>query len=120
MGADMSLKVSWCSVDGPYSRVGRSVSSANGPAFIAGLSTVPEESCGVVVSFCLCGRLIHLNGLWPPPLLRWGVPWMCVIKYFSPPFPGSPSLLGAVIFAFGTVSIPMGTIEACSILDRLF
>jgi hypothetical protein len=26
--------------------------------------------------------LIYFDGLWPPPLLRWWVLWMCVIKYF--------------------------------------
>jgi hypothetical protein len=76
-------------------------------------------SCCLIL--CLRGRLIYLNDLWPPPLLWWGALWMCVIKYFFlPPFPGSPSLLGTVIFAFGTVSISMGTIDAWSILDRLF
>jgi hypothetical protein len=38
---------------------------------------------------------------------------MCVIEYFfSPPSPGSLLLLGAVISAFETVTIPLGTIEA--------
>jgi hypothetical protein len=46
---------------------------------------------------------------------------MRVIEYpFRLLFPGSLSLLGAVIFAFAIVSIPMGTIGAWSILDRLF
>jgi hypothetical protein len=51
MGVGTSLEVSWCSADGPDSRVERFVSSADGPAFIAGLSIVPTESCEVDVSF---------------------------------------------------------------------
>jgi hypothetical protein len=51
MGIDTSLEVSWCGADGPDSRVGRSVSSADGPAFIAGLFVVPAESCTIVVYF---------------------------------------------------------------------
>jgi hypothetical protein len=35
-------------------------------------------------------------------------------------FPCSPLLSGAAIYAFETVSVPMGTIGAWSILDRLF
>jgi hypothetical protein len=38
-------------VDGPDSRVGQSVSSADGPAFIAGLCAVTSECCEVAVSF---------------------------------------------------------------------
>jgi hypothetical protein len=46
---------------------------------------------------------------------------MCAIKYFFLlPFPCSPLLLSVAIFAFETVSVPMGTIEAWSILDQLF
>jgi hypothetical protein len=45
---------------------------------------------------------------------------VCHLISFPPPFPSSLLLLGVVIFAFGTVSIPLGTIEAWSILDRLF
>jgi hypothetical protein len=51
MGAGASLEVSWCSADGPTSGIGRSVSSAHGPAFIAELSVVPAESCTVVILF---------------------------------------------------------------------
>jgi hypothetical protein len=45
---------------------------------------------------------------------------VCHLISFPPSFIGSPLLSSIVIFAFGTVSIPMVTIEACSILDRLF
>jgi hypothetical protein len=38
-------------VDGPASGIGQSVSSAHGPAFVAGLSVVHAESCTVVVLF---------------------------------------------------------------------
>jgi hypothetical protein len=51
MGVGTSLEVSWCSADDPDSRVGRYVPSADGPAFIVGLSVVSTESCEVVVSF---------------------------------------------------------------------
>jgi hypothetical protein len=45
----------------------------------------------------------------------------CVsLNIFSASFSGSLLLFGAVIVAFGTVSIPLGTIEAWSILDQLF
>jgi hypothetical protein len=45
------LEVSWCSADGPASGIERSVSSAHGLAFIAGLSAVRVESYTVVVLF---------------------------------------------------------------------
>jgi hypothetical protein len=51
MGVDMSLEVSWCSADGPASGVGRSVPCTDGPAFIAGLSAIPTESCTIVILF---------------------------------------------------------------------
>jgi hypothetical protein len=51
MGVGTSLEVSLHSADVPDSRVGQSVSSVDGPAFIAGLSDVPVESYEVVVSF---------------------------------------------------------------------
>jgi hypothetical protein len=51
MGVSASLEVCWCSADGPASGIERSVSSAHGPAFIAGLSDVSTESCTVVVYF---------------------------------------------------------------------
>jgi hypothetical protein len=51
MGVGTSLEVSWCSADGPALGVGRSVSCADDPAFIAGLSTILAESCTVVVLF---------------------------------------------------------------------
>jgi hypothetical protein len=51
MGVGTSLEVSWCSADGLDSGVVRSVPCADGPAFIAGLSATPAESCLVVVLF---------------------------------------------------------------------
>jgi hypothetical protein len=38
-------------VDGPDSGVDRSAPCADGPAFIAGLSAIPAESCTIVVLF---------------------------------------------------------------------
>jgi hypothetical protein len=92
MGADTSLEVSWCSADGPALGVERFVPCTNGLSFIAGRSAIPAESCTVVVLFCLCGRLLFLNGLWSPSLLWWWVLRMCVIEYFPPSFSGSPLL----------------------------
>jgi hypothetical protein len=51
MGVGTSLEVSWCSADGSASGVEWSASYADDPAFIAGLSTIPAESCTVVVLF---------------------------------------------------------------------
>jgi hypothetical protein len=51
MGVGTSLEVSWCSADDPTSGVGQSVSSADGSAFIAGLSAAHAESCTIVVLF---------------------------------------------------------------------
>jgi hypothetical protein len=51
MGVGTSVEVTWCSVDGPDSRVRWSVSSADGLPFIARLFVVPTERCEVAVSF---------------------------------------------------------------------
>jgi hypothetical protein len=51
MGVDTSLEVSWCSADGPTSRVGWSAPYTDGLAFIVGLSTIPAKSGIVVVYF---------------------------------------------------------------------
>jgi hypothetical protein len=53
MGVGTSLEVSWCNADGSASGVGRSTSYADDPACIAGLSTIPAESCTVVVLFSI-------------------------------------------------------------------
>jgi hypothetical protein len=82
MGVGTSLEVSWFGADGPDSRVRRSVSSADGPAFIAGLSVVPSESYTIVVLFsvfvavCFSSTAFGLN-----LFLWWRVLWMCVIEY---------------------------------------
>jgi hypothetical protein len=68
---------------------------------------------------CFCGRSICFDGLWLPSLLRWWVLQMCVIKYFLLLFACSPFLSGAAIYAFETMSVPMGTIGAWSILGWL-
>jgi hypothetical protein len=51
MGVGTSLEVSWCSADGPDTGVRQSAPCADGPAFIAGLSAIPTESCTIVVLF---------------------------------------------------------------------
>src|SRR5688572_27124735 len=51
MSVGASLEVSWCSADSPDSGVRRSVPCSDGPAFIAGLSAIPADSCTIVVSF---------------------------------------------------------------------
>jgi hypothetical protein len=61
MGVGTSLEVSWCSADGSTSGVGRSASYADDSAFIAGQSTIPAESCTVVVLF----------SLWPFDFSQW-------------------------------------------------
>jgi hypothetical protein len=61
MGVDTSLEVSSCSADGPDSRVGRSVSSMDGPAFIAGLSAIPQKAVKL---------LSHFRSSWPFDLFQ--------------------------------------------------
>jgi hypothetical protein len=51
MGVSTSLEVSWCSADGPASRVVRSAPCTVGPVFIVGLSAIPAKSRTVVVLF---------------------------------------------------------------------
>jgi hypothetical protein len=51
MGVGTSLEVSWCSANGLDSGVGGSAPCADGPTFIAGVSTIPAESCTIVVLF---------------------------------------------------------------------
>jgi hypothetical protein len=51
MGVGTSLEVFWCSEDDLASGIGRSVSSADGTTFVAGLAVVHAKSCTVVVLF---------------------------------------------------------------------
>jgi hypothetical protein len=97
------------------------VSSADGLAFIAGLSIVPTESCEVDVSFSVFVAVCFISTAFGLHLFCGGGYYGCVsLNIFLLLFPCSPLLLSVAIFAFETVSAPMGTIEAWSILDRLF
>jgi hypothetical protein len=91
----------------------------DGPALIAELSAVPTVSCesailsSVVVWFISTAFGLHL-------FYGGGYCGYLALNIFSASFSGSPLLLGAAIFGFAIVSIPMGTIGAWSILGRLF
>ena len=51
MGVGTTLEVSCYNANDPDSGVGWSMPYVDGPAFMAGLSTIPAESFEVVVSF---------------------------------------------------------------------
>jgi hypothetical protein len=99
----------------------RSTPGADCPALLARLSAIPVGCCtsailfSIFVAICFSSTPFGLHFFAVA-----GTVDVCHRISFPPPSPGSPSLLGVVISAFGTVSIPLGTIEAWSILDRLF
>jgi hypothetical protein len=77
--------------------------------------------CNCCLVLCFCGCLICFDGLWPPPLLRWWGYCGCIsLNIFLLLFPCSHLLSSVAIYAFETVSASMDTIEAWSILGRLF
>jgi hypothetical protein len=93
----------WCRLSGGFLvKDGQSARRGQTVRVLCRLSSLADRAiCHTCRVLHKCGRLFFLNGL-------------------RSPSPGSPLLLGAVISAFGIVSIPLGTIEAWSILDRLF
>jgi hypothetical protein len=62
------------------------VSSADGSAFIAGLSAVPAESYGVVLSFSVFVAVLFISTAFGLHLLRWGYCGCVSLNIFSASF----------------------------------